>query len=90
MRDDEFKEEELMEEKKEETVKKHEKKVQLPAITHLDTFNETAENLPKKAAMKEQINAKKFNANRRQTLNQRLMVESVHGITNNQITKATI
>jgi len=40
--------------------------------------------------MKESINNKKFNANRRQTLNQRLMIDSVHGATNTNMNKASI
>jgi hypothetical protein len=40
--------------------------------------------------MKESINNKKFNANRRQTLNQRLMIDSVHGATNANMNKASI
>ena len=47
--------------------------------------------LLKKPTMKEAINNKKFNANRRQTLNQRLMIDSVHppGV-HPQLNKASI
>jgi hypothetical protein len=40
--------------------------------------------------MKDSINNKKFNANRRQTLNHRLMIDSLHGATNNNMNKASI